>query len=117
MAFEGVDLVAISGGGGDGNNVSVGGADPGSEGTEINRQIINLKRKGIGEDIVNILETGLKSITVRVELTGSHLADGVGKLIIGRGFAAGGHIEITPFQNIVIGRKSLGSDKSRSNNQ
>lgn len=107
MVLLGHDLITPTGGSGNSNNIGGGGADPGGEGAEIDGEVVNGKRKLV-KSIVDILKSGFDDITGGGIGSGSILADIVGEGIIGRVLLAGGHIEISPVNDVRRGGKVLG---------
>ena len=62
-------------------------------------KVINLKGELV-EAVIDILETGFENKTGRVVLAWSILADGVGELVVGRGFFTGGDVKVTPVDDV-----------------
>jgi len=100
------DLIAVTGGSADGQNVAIGAGRTGRKSTKFDGQIVNLERKLIKSG-VDVLETSFEDITTSIELAGSVLADGVGQTVVGGTFFAGSHIKITPVDAIRGGGKRL----------
>lgn len=109
MILLGHDLIAMTGGSGDSDDVSGGGGNAGSKGAKINREITDRKGKLV-KGVVDIFKTGFKNKGSGGIGTGSILADGVGEGVVEGIFLTGGDVEITPVDNVVGGRKVLGDD-------
>lgn len=110
MVLLNVDIIAVTRRRGDGNSVTLGSANIRDEVTKINSQIGVVDFKGkIKKKIVDVLKTGFDDIAIGdAEFSGGKLTDSVGETIGGRGFSAGGHVEITHVDNITVRGETLG---------
>lgn len=107
MVFLGHDLITPTGGSGDGDDISGGGANPRGEGTEINGEVVDGKGELI-KSVVDILKTGFDGIAGGRIQAGGVLTDIVGKRKVSGVLLAGGHIEITPVDDVGRRGKVLG---------
>ena len=109
VVLGGHDLVTSAGGGSNGDVIGDGRTDAGNKRAIREIEIVDGKSK-IGQRIVDILKTGFDLKAAIAIKTGSDLADRVGELVVGRTFIAGGHVEITPVDDVGRGFEMLGQN-------
>jgi len=114
MILMGENFVAMAAGRGDRNNITIGSADVGSERAKIDSQLLIFEAETkIKKSIVDVLKAGFNNVAVFRKKAGGILTDGVGKLIVGGSFTAGGDIKVAPVDNVGIGGEVLSINKSR----
>ncbi len=105
----GHDLIALAGGGGNGDDVGVGGSGARRKAAKVDTKVVDLESEVV-EGVIDVLEAGFDDVTVGVKLARSVLTNSVSQLVGFGGLFAGGDVEIAPGDFVGRGGKGLGQD-------